>query len=217
MFKNLHKRMKNENGVVVIVEAAFVFPIMFVILFVLIYMGNIYYIRSSIDAIAQQYAIKGASYCVDPNLASIQAGKVPNVENIKTEPYRYFIGGMSDEERTIENEVIEAVKNSGVSIFKSMNPQITNTNIAKFNNFIVYSTFSVQIDYTFRFPIKLPGADDWEILKYRSRAEVPVDDSAEFIRNVDMVIDMFHNTKIGISISSAFNKINEFLTYFTKS
>ena len=40
---------------------------------------------------------------------------------------------------------------------------------------------------------------------------MPVNDTPEFIRNTDMVIDVFEGTKVGQAISDVFKKINDFL------
>lgn len=55
------------------------------------------------------------------------------------------------------------------------------------------------------------------MLVITSRAEAPVDDTAEFIRNTDMVIDVFSKSKVAQKISDVFGKINDFISGFAKS
>lgn len=100
-----------------------------------------------------------------------------------------------------------------------MKPQINTAGdkIAKFNNYIVYSTFSVDVDYKIKFPIRLLGESKATILHITARAEVPVNDTAEFIRNTDMVVDYAEQTKVGNFIKSAFGKVNDFISSFAKS
>lgn len=214
IIKNL---IKGEKGAVQIVEAAFVFPIMFIILFFLIYMGNAYYVKAQVESVVETYALEGAGYCADPILETIkQDGSVPSLSSLKTEPYRYIFGGMNDIENKIGTSVEAELNGQSASFFKHMLPHLKThrANIAKFNNYVVYSTFSVEVEYVVEFPIKFLGADSPEILTINSRAEVPVNDTAEFIRNTDMVIDLFHGTKIGQSISDVFGKINDFISSF---
>jgi len=213
------KKMKSENGAVQIIEAAFVFPIMFIVLFFLIYMGNAYYIKAQIEAVAEVYAIEGASYCADPILETLKkTGNVPSLDALKTEPYRYLFGGMNEIESQIGSEVEAEIEGKILSLFDNMRPKLktSSADIAKFNNYVVYSTFSVTISYVIEFPIKYLGADAPVILMINSRAEVPVSDTAEFIRNVDMVIDIFHGTKLGQSISDVFSKVNGFISNFAE-
>lgn len=213
----IKKKLKTENGVVQIVEAAFVFPIMFIILFFLIYMGNAHYIKAQVESVVETYALEGAGYCADPMLETIkQTGSVPSLSALKTQPYRYIFGGMNDIEAKIGASVEAEISDQSSSFFKNMSPQLktSSANIAKFNNYVVYSTFQVEVEYAVEFPIRFLGAASPTVLTIHARAEVPVNDTAEFIRNTDMVIDLFHGTKIGQSISDVFGKVNDFISNF---
>ena len=122
---------------------------------------------------------------------------------------------------SIDDKISTAVQNdiegNSTSFFKNMKPNLktSKTNIAKFNNYVVYSTFSVEVKYELKFPIKFLGADTPTVMTLNSRAEVPVSDTAEFIRNTDMVVDLFYGTKIGKTISDVFGKINDFISNFS--
>lgn len=219
MTGKIKQNLTSESGAVAIVEATFVFPVMFIVLFFLIYMGNAYYIKAQVESVVERYAIQGAAYCADPILETIkETGSVPSLSSpdLKIEPYRYIFGGMDNVETDICNFVEAEIKNSSVTFFRNMEPRlITPThNIAKFNNYVVYSTFSVEAKYEIQFPIKFFGSNTPAVLTISSRAEVPVNDTAEFIRNTDMVIDVFHGTKIGQKISDVFGKINDFISSF---
>lgn len=216
MLKKRMKKLRKQDGMV-IVEASFVFPIMFIILFFLIYMGNAYYIKAQVEAVTSQYAIVGANSCADPLLETVkQTGSVPALKDLKTEPYRYIFGGMSDIEAKISNDVKNKINLGAGSFFKNMNPKIVtpDNEIAQFHNFVVYSTFSVEVRCEVQFPIRFFGEDAPPVLVLCSRSEVAVNDTTEFIRNTDMVIDLFHGTKVGQNISDVFGKINNFISSF---
>lgn len=210
-FKN---KIKKENGAVTIVEASFVFPIMFIVLFFLIYMGNAFYVKAQVEALVQSYAIEGAARCADPMLENVdKTGKFPSLDKLKIQPYRYIFGGMDDVETDIAGKVKKEISKS-TSFFKNMSPVLKNkssSNIAKYQSYVVYSTFSVDVDYSITFPIRFLGTEKSTILNLEARSEVAVNDTTEFIRNTDMVIDMISGTKLGENISDIFNKINSFL------
>lgn len=216
--KSMKTKLNNEDGMVII-EATFVFPIMFIILFFLIYMGNAFFMKAQVESVVEQKAIEGAAYCADPLLETIkETGSVPSIDQLKTEPYRYIFGGMSDIEKKISGEVEGTLVGKTSTFFKNMSPDITTpkADIAQYNNFVVYSTFSVEVKYTTKFPISFLGESTPPMLVITSRAEAPVDDTAEFIRNTDMVVDVFHGTKVGQKISDIFGKINDFISGFSK-
>lgn len=212
------KLNKGENGEV-IVEATIVFPIMFIVLFFLIYMGNAFYLKAKVESLVKQEAIIGANYCADPMLETIKkTGSVPSLDTLETEPYRYIFGGMDSIELKISQNIQNELGVNTIGFFKNMKPQInaSGDKIAKFNNYIVYSTFSVDVDYKIKFPIRLLGESKATILHITARAEVPVNDTAEFIRNTDMVVDYAEQTKVGDFIKSAFGKVNAFISSFSK-
>lgn len=213
----LGEKIKNNEQGMIIVEASFVFPIMFIILFFLIYMGNAFYEKAQIEAVVEEKAIEGANYCADPLLETIMStGGIPNISQLQTDPYRYLFGGMGEIEAKIESEVETVIEGKSSSFFKNMSPNIVtpSSEMATFNNYVVYSTFSVEVEYVVRFPISFLGKSTPPVLKICSRAEAPVNDTAEFIRNTDMVIDIFHGTKVGQSISDVFGKIEDFMDSF---
>lgn len=216
MLGRLKKKLKSEDGAVQIVEAAFVFPIMFIILFFLIYVGNAYYVRSQVDAIVAEKAISGASYCVDPMLQTIkETGHVPSLDDADHDPYRYLFG-MSGVEEKINREVVEAIKSSSVSLFRNMEPKLVTkeSDISKYTNYVLYSTFSVEVKCVIEFPISFFGDITPKMMTILSRAEIAVNDTSDFIRNTDMVIDYFEDTKFGQSIKTVFDKINDFIKTF---
>ena len=210
-------KSKTESGAVQVVEAAFIFPIMFIILFFLIYMGNALYVRAQIEAVVETYALEGAGYCADPMLETIkQTGKLPSLNSLNTKPYRYLFGGMGEIETKIGNAVETEIKGQTSSFFKNMMPSLKTpvTKIAHFNNYVVYSTFSVEVECDLGFPIHFLGSTSPVIMVIKARAESPVDDTAEFIRNTDMVVDLIEKTKIGQTISDIFGKVNDFISSF---
>lgn len=218
MTGRIKSKIKSEHGVVQIVEAAFIFPIMFMILFILIYMGNAFYIKAQVDGVVETRAIEGANYCADPMLQTIKDndGRIPFLEDIKIEPYRCIFGDKTSVENKIATEVQNDIEGNTISFFNNMKPELktSKSNIAKFQNYVVYSTFSVEVKYELKVPMKLWGDASPTVMTIHSRAEVPVNDTVEFIRNTDMVVDLFHKTKIGQSVSAAFGKINTFISNF---
>lgn len=222
--KNIKDKIKNENGMV-IVEAAIVFPVMFFVLFFIIFIGNMHYEQAKVDNIVLTYATKGAQYVADPSLYDMDhGGNVPtNVNGLDIEPYRYILGSISNGTvSNIENKLSDEVKNEinkgGLVLFSNGKTNVLgsdNNKIAKFKNYVVYSTFVVQVNYEVKFPIRFLGASNPTIAKLSSRAEVAVNDAPEFVRNVDMVVDLLDGTKTAENISSIFDKINGFITKFT--
>ncbi len=217
---SIRQRLHNERGAMVIVEATIVFPVMLFVLLFIIFIGNTYYEQAKVDDIVLRYAIKGAEYVADPFQQSMEKGKVPtNTKEIKLAPYRYLpflsdFGYVSDVEKELSKRVKDDIKRGGMIFFNNANARVVggeDGSIARFENHVLYSTFVVQVRYQIKFPIRFLGEERPTIVNLTSRAEVPVNDQTEFIRNVDMAVDLLEGTSFGDTISSMFKKINGFI------
>ena len=223
--KNIVNKIKNEKGVL-IVESAIVFPVMFFVLIFIIYIGNLYYEQARIDSIVRTYAVKGAQCVADPFLYDAAASDaVPSdVETLRLEPYRYLLGSFTDGsisavENKISAKVKEEINNTGLIFFKNTHANFTgsdNAKVAYFKNYVLYSTFVVQVNYEVKLPFRYFN-QDISIAKMSARAEVPVSDTDEFIRNVDMAVDFVADTGVGQKISGVFEKMKSFIDKFANS
>lgn len=206
MTSRIKNLLRDESGAMVIVEATFVFPIMFFVIFFLFFMGNMYLSKAYTDNLVTETAIRVAAKCADPNLETIISNnnKVPDgINALKNEPYRYIL----NPDVTVGNGSIKESKDSGVDLifnnennfntfFKGMEPQLNRDDInIKFNNNLVSYSLLITATYKISLPWKFIFSDEIEIYSFTSHAEVPVSDAPEFIRNIDMVIDYMQQSK----------------------
>lgn len=200
------RKVKNKEDGMLIIEATIVFPIMFLVIFLMYFLGNAFFQKSRVDSIVTQMAYYGSAQCADPLLKYVQSsGGVPAYGlNYEIQPYRYFIGevssnaGMSKIETDVESQISTKINALKSGLFSGMKPQIINLE-AEFNNAFVYSTFFVEVNYRIPFPIRLLGMNNNFSMKASALCEVPVSDTPEFIRNVDMVGDWVESTEAGQS------------------
>lgn len=197
------KGFKESERGMVIVEATIVFPVMFLVIFLMLFTGNAYLQKCRVDSYVNQLAIEGASYCADPMLDEVEGGSIPGYDNVDIRPYRYLVGGMDDIEAEIDADVERKIRNMSSGLFSGMKPSsvIANT---KYNNGFIYSTFSVDVEYKIQVPVRLLGASDFIYMNISSHADMPVSDTTEFIRNINMVEDYMQ--KYGVT-----EKINEMI------
>lgn len=193
-----------------IVEATIVFPLVFLILFFLIFLGKAFYQKGKIDSLVTRFAIARAADVADPLLSQIN-GSVPNT-NSDVQPYRYIFSNTGSLESSTETDLKSMIAEDNM-IF-SLKARDIKTE-ADFENHILYSTFWVEASYTFKFPITLLGME-LDLIKFSSRAEVPVTDVPEFIRNTDMVLDYIERSETaqeGIkNVKEAMSKAKSFLS-----
>ncbi|MDR1064995.1 MAG: pilus assembly protein [Oscillospiraceae bacterium] len=194
------RKLKNENGLVII-EATIVFPVTFLVIFLLIFVGNAYFEKCKVEAIVTEVTLNGAAYCADPMLGYVdETGALPEFEDTLKHspdyiaPYRYF-SGMAGVKSKIEEDLKARLGNVSTGLFSGMKPEPSET-VITFDNNVVYSTFSVDLEYRVPVPVKLLGAKDIFILKVTTHAEAAVTDVPEFMRNVNMAEDYLEQTGV---------------------
>ena len=63
---------EKQKGAVAVIEAAFVFPVMFIIVLVMILAGEVFYQRSRVEQAAHIAVIDAAAACSNPMLNYVQ-------------------------------------------------------------------------------------------------------------------------------------------------
>lgn len=203
----MKKKIIEESGMA-IVEATIVFPVIFLVIFLMIFAGNAYLQKCRVEAIVNRMAISGAAYCADPLLQGIEGGSIPSLGELDVKPYRYLFGGMESIETKISDEVETRVRGMSTGLFSNMKPTAPVIEV-KYNNGFIYSTFSVEIEYKIEIPVRLLGASDFIALEVSTRTDMPVSDTVEFIRNVDMVGDYMDRYGVTEKINEVINKAKE--------
>lgn len=203
--------IKSESGIVPIFEATIVFPIMFFVIIFMFLMGNVYMSKSYVDAVVHKEAVKIAAKCADPNLEETLNNKKLNNTKLKNMPYRYiFQGQIKNVINSSKKEIRSIARNDFNSFFPRMAPSMENDNCIKikFENNLINYDLSVTADYKITLPFKFIFEDDVIMsFDYTAYANVPVTDSPELIRNVEMIIDYIQQTGLDKKVENVTNKI----------
>lgn len=208
------KFFKKENGAI-FVEAAMVFPVMLIVILLMIYAGNAYFQKCRVEAIANDVAIEGAARCADPLLVNVEGGNMPNVSTINVYPYRYLDStGVGTTVSDMENELEDRIEKLGNGYFTRMKPKVKDVS-AVYNYGFIYSTFEVYVEYEIEFPIRMIGDDENISLKMATTTSMPVSDSTELIRNVDMVEDYLERLGVKAAVNELTDKIKEAISALT--
>ena len=192
-----------------------VFPVMLIVILLMIYAGNAYFQKCRVEAIANDVAIEGADRCADPLLVNVEGGNMPNVSTINVYPYRYLDStGVGTTVSDMENELEDRIEKLGNGYFTRMKPKVKEVS-AVYNYGFIYSTFEVYVEYKIEFPIRMIGDDENISLTMATTASMPVSDSTELIRNVDMVEDYLERLGVKAAVSELTGKIKEAISALT--
>ena len=93
-------------------------------------------------------------------------------------------------------------------LFSNMKPS-TPVVAVKYNNGFIYSTFSIEVDYKIEIPVRLLGTSEYIALHLSTRSDVPVSDTTELIRNIDMIEDYMEKFGVKDKIDEGKAKVTE--------
>ena len=196
-------------------EATIVFPVCLIIIIMLLYLGNVYYQKSRIESIVVEAVLDGASYSVDPLLKEIETSEGNKVPGLGADykPYRYvagLFGGMDDIEGSVRALITERIGKLNTGLFTGMKPTGYGSKLkVEYKSWFVAASVSVDLEYRIELPIRLLGEQERLAMNFKTHTEVPANDSPEFIRNVNLVDDLFEKTGAKEEMIKAINGIKE--------
>ena len=197
----LHK-FKREKGAVEVVEAAFVFPIVIFVVILFIMFGNMLYQQARMDAIAVRGAEYLATIYTNPMLSD---GSIPtDTTQVDVKPYRYLLGD-SDAEEQAKEFIRREINEIGTGFFSGMGVNAS-VKTCEIKNYVVYQTAQVEIEYSINL-LPMRFFDSPSLFDCSNATVTSATDAAEFIRNVDMVMD--YSEEFGLT-----DKIKEFVSAF---
>lgn len=211
-------KSKKDRGAVTIVEATFVFPIMFFVIFFMLYYGNACYVKATVDSAVSRCAVEAAARIADSNLAfleetgSLETSAENNSQNY---PYRYVLGGYVNNtvKNATEKKLEEEIQKTG--LFFGLKPAVTDCDI-KYKNYFVYQTISIDLDYQVKFPIKMIFSNEATVIHFTSHDEAAVSDASELVRNINMAEDFIDRTGIVDKVKEKISKLTDGVKSFLK-
>lgn len=214
----MKKRNNNgEYGAVLIIEAVFVFPIMFIIVFIMLLAGGVYFQHARVERLVIEAAIDGASRCENPMLETVsRSGSVPTgTADVKVMPYRYLLtGNARDIGDEVENGLRQSVEGLNSLAFKGLEPQNVSVKVTP-KMFILVSSFQVECEFDIVLPIRMIFSNEDFKFHYSVSMTEPIGDPAEFVRNVSTIQDILerNETVVGMAekFKEAMNKIGRFI------
>ncbi len=160
------------------VEAAMIFSVVFILVAALVYVFIIMYQYSVLQSAADRAANMGAYYYVNTNGAGYISGN-------GTELYWRIADSHSKEkENNLKEHIFQSFEPPVIASSKSVEIDTAHTFLLK--------QLKVGIEEQYRFPVgdlfEVFGISPW--LKMKAETMAPLDDNAEFVRNLDMITDI---------------------------
>lgn len=204
-------KFKLECGAVTIIEAAFVFPITFIIVLFMIMAGEAYYQSTVVERTVTNAAIRGAAQCENPMLREvIKTKSVPTDPGaVDVVPYRYILTGEAKKiAQNVEDDLRRTISSYEPLLFRGMGPKIVKVDATPHMNVLI-SSLEVTCDFEVLFPIRMIFSENAVKFSYTSHMKAPVGDPAEFVRNVAMIKDILERNETAMEIAG---KVSDAMT-----
>lgn len=184
----------------VVVEATFIYPVVFAILAFLLFVGDMFYQRAWIEAAVLRYSIEGAAEVGNSSLASITideasgAGSL-NPASIANNPYRFIANGGTDgsvgESAAANAAALESEVAGGRASFFGLAPNLDAVTVDYESN-LIYGNYWVRADYGFQLPVAGYIIPEGSLgVDFSASSVSTVTSMGEFVRNVNFVDDIY--------------------------
>lgn len=202
----------SQNGAI-IVEAAFIFPLIIIVIFILLYMAFFQIQQSIMYTQAQNMAQKIANIVTFPGFEELYensnepSSTLLNTVYSKHDPYRYLIGINGKKYDSYERELREITENS--SFLNGGTPKAYIDINFKNLSYVV----TVKLTYDFNMPrfVKILGLNP--NICINAEAVTYLNDSVDFIRNSDLAFDLIdyllQKYNLKDDIDTFYNKIKK--------
>lgn len=229
-------KIKSENGAVQVIEATFLYPIAFMCIFFLLYVG-LYMLQSiTINSYAQKVALLAAREVSYPGYlqltkdtsvyktAAVEAdyggsgikndkGAIVKctfkTDEVKTDAYRYWSSNpLSKDAKDALEDILNGSGSGLVQNYSILSAGKADVKVSCKNNIIAQTTY-VDIEQELM-GVGLLSYFGIDAPTVKAHAAATVSDSDEFIRNTDFVVDVSKSLaeKLGIN----FDKMKESIT-----
>lgn len=200
-----------ERGAVMIIEATFVFPIMFIIVFFMILAGEVYFQHARVEQAVVKAAIDGAARIENPTLETvIETGSVPtDTDSEDIMPYRYlFTGNARSVAEQVADDLEKEIEGMGPFFFAGLGPKNVSVS-AEPNIYLLFSSLEVECEFEIELPLRMIFSSKNFSFHYTVSVVQSIGDPAELIRNVSTVQDIIERNETASELASKFTEVTE--------
>ena len=216
MSKTVHRNVNDhEKGAVTLIEAVIVFPIMFIIVFIMMMAGNAYYQQSRVERAVVECTLDASARCANPLLGYvIEHDKVPTgTAEVQIYPYRHiFHGEMGNIRGKMQSELNDRINRMRSIAFKGMEPRDVSVNM-RLRWYAIVSYIDTDCSFKVELPIRMLFSNRNIAFRYDIHLTEPIGDAANLVRNTSMVQDFLERSEYYERLQETKSKIDKLAKY----
>ena len=206
---------ESEKGAVTLIEAVIVFPIMFIIVFIMVMAGNAYFQKSRVERAVVECTLDAASRSANPMLGYvIDNNGIPHGTNdVEIYPYRYiFTGEMKNIKGQIEAQLTDRINSMSSIAFRGMEPKNVSVSMS-LNWYVIASYIDTRCSFKIELPIRMLFSHNNIAFRYDVHLNEPIGDAPNLIRNTSMIQDFIERSEYEKRLNETGNKIQEYTRF----
>lgn len=184
----------------VIVEATFVYPVVFLVLILVLVLGDVYYQKARIEAVVIDTALLGSMSASSSALQNVDVNEATGVgtmapSQIENDPYRFVfnMGNDSSIDANISKyqDLLTDQIGDGGSSFFGLAPDLSEASV-KYTSRFIYGDYLVSAGYDMDVPVAtMLIPEGKQTLQLGASAASTVTSMGELSRNIDLVDDAY--------------------------
>lgn len=203
-------RIKTEKEGYMTVEAAMVFSVLFFSLIFILFMGMVLYQEVNLQGLAVRASERG-SVIYSSRVSDMSSGMKTLDDFLIRDPYRN-VPFMDSGKKSDYTSVINTYINQNLGKYDVISGEVRNSgNYVEIEDYLIEKRVKVTIESGYRLPVdsiaEMFGQDGpFEI---STAAVSAVVDSPDFVRNVDLAMDVVKQTEVFGAVEEGYNKIRD--------
>lgn len=203
-------KIRAEKEGYMTVEAAMVFSVLFFSLIFILFMGMVLYQEVNLQGLAVRASERG-SVIYSSRVSDMSSGKKTLNDFLIRDPYRN-VPFMDSGKKSDYTSVINTYINQNLGKYDVISGEVRNSgNYVEIEDYLIQKRVKVTIESGYRLPVnsiaEMFGQNGpFEI---STAAVSAVVDSPDFVRNVDLAMDVAKQTEVFGAVEEGYNKIRD--------
>lgn len=203
-------RIKAENEGYMTVEAAMVFSVLFFSLIFILFMGMVLYQEVNLQGLAVRASERG-SVIYSSRVSDMSSGTKTLSDFLIRDPYRN-VPFMDSGKKSDYTSVINTYINQNLGKYDVISGEVRNSgNYVTIEDYLIEKRVKVTIQSGYQLPVdsiaEMFGQDG--PFEVSTSAVSAVVDSPDFVRNVDLAMDVVKQTKVFGTVEKGYNNIRD--------
>lgn len=208
--RQILQRIKSESDGYITVEAAMVFSVLFFSLIFILFMGMVLYQEVNLQGLAVQASERG-SVIYSSRVSDMAAGTKTLEDFLIRDPYRN-VPFMDNGKKSDYTSVINTYINQNLGNRDVISGEVHNSgNYVAIEDYLIEKRVKVTIESGYRLPVDSIASMFGQEgpFEVHTAAVSAVVDSPDFVRNVDLAMDVVKQTKVFGPVEEGYNKIRD--------